>query len=243
MSIEGLSLPRIRVRGRSFMALIVAPELPTGTWFAALDEQLRGAADFFAERPIIADLAAIRGVGVDVALAALDGLAQRGLKLIGAEGVAPELIAGTRWDRLPTILYGHDAPRETSIAQPRATPDPPAAPAPEPRNPPSLLIDRPVRSGQTVLFEDGDVTVVGAVASGAEVIAGGSIHIYGALRGRAIAGLRTGAAARIFCRKLEAELVAVDRLYRTAERLDAGLRGRAVQIRRERNKLHVSALD
>jgi septum site-determining protein MinC len=249
MSIEALSLPRIRVRGRSFMALIVTPELPTGRWFAALDEQLRSAASFFAERPIIADLAVMLagGVGVDVALAALDGLARRGLKLIGAEGIEPELIAGTRWEQLPTILYGHDARRETEVAEPLAAaaappPAPPAAPLDAP-NPPSLLIDRPVRSGQSILFEDGDVIIVGAVASGAEVIAGGSIHIYGALRGRAIAGLRTGAAARIFCRKLEAELVAVDRLYRTAERLDPGLRGCAVQIRRERNALRVTALD
>jgi septum site-determining protein MinC len=247
MSIEALSLPRIRVRGRSFMALIVTPELPTGRWFAALDEQLRGAASFFAERPIIADLAVILagGVGVEVALAALDGLARRGLKLIGAEGIEPELIAGTRWEQLPTILYGHDAKRDANIAEPlAAASDPPAAaPAAPAQNPPSLLIDRPVRSGQSILFEDGDVTIVGAVASGAEVIAGGSIHIYGALRGRAIAGLRTGAAARIFCRKLEAELVAVDRLHRTAERLDPALRGRAVQIRRERSALRVSALD
>ena len=227
------------------MALIVAPELPTGTWFAALDAQMRAAADFFAERPIIADLAAILagGVGIDVALAALDGLTQRGLKLIGAEGVEPELIAGTRWEHLPTILYGHDAKREADVAQPTAAAaDPPEA-APKDTPPPSLLIDRPVRSGQSILFEDGDVTIVGAVASGAEVIAGGSIHIYGALRGRAIAGLKTGPSARIFCRKLEAELVAVDRLYRTAERLDPALRGRAVQIRRERNALKVSALD
>lgn len=231
------------------MALIVTPELPTGRWFAALDAQMRGAADFFAGRPIIADLAAMlaEGVGVDVALAALDGLAGRGLKLIGAEGIEPELIAGTRWGQLPTILYGHDTRREADVAQPLAEAvDPAAASPPAPtsaQSPPSLLIDRPVRSGQSILFEDGDVTIVGAVASGAEVIAGGSIHIYGALRGRAIAGLTTGPSARIFCRKLEAELVAVDRLYRTAERLDPALRGCAVQIRRERNALKVSALD
>ncbi len=82
-----------------------------------------------------------------------------------------------------------------------------------------------MRSGQSIVFEDGDVTIVGHVGSGAEVIAGGSIHIYGSLRGRAIAGLRTGAAARIFCRKLEAEMVGVDRLYRTAEHWGEGLHG------------------
>jgi septum site-determining protein MinC len=249
MSIEALSLPRIRVRGRSFMALIVTPETPSVRWFAALDEQLRCAASFFAERPVIADLSAMlaEGGGVEAALGVLDGLARRGLKLIGAEGVEPELIAGTRWEQLPTILYGHDTRRDANIAEPVTVVDdpqaaPPAVPTAAP-NPPSLLIDRPVRSGQSILFEDGDVIIVGAVASGAEVIAGGSIHVYGALRGRAIAGLQTGATARIFCRKLEAELVAVDRLYRTAERLDPALRGRAVQIRRERNALRVSALD
>ena len=61
------------------------------------------------------------------------------------------------------------------------------------------------------------MTVLGSVASGAEVIAGGSIHIYGTLRGRAIAGSTGNARARIFCRKLEAELLAIDGLYRTAE--------------------------
>jgi septum site-determining protein MinC len=106
-----------------------------------------------------------------------------------------------------------------------------------------MLIDRPVRSGQSIVFERGDVTVIGAIGSGAEVIAGGSIHVYGALRGRAIAGLRTGGSARIFCRKLEAELVAVDGLYRTAEHWGEGLHGRAVQIRRDGDALGLSALD
>jgi septum site-determining protein MinC len=99
-----------------------------------------------------------------------------------------------------------------------------------------------VRSGQSVIFEEGDITVVGAVASGAEVIAGGSIHVYGALRGRAIAGLKSGQGARIFCRKLEAELVGVDRLYRTAENWGAELHGRAVQVRCDRGALRLSTL-
>ena len=83
--------------------------------------------------------------------------------------------------------------------------------------PPSLLIDRSVRSGQSIAFEHGDITILGAVASGAEVVAGGSIHVYGALRGRAIAGLSGNRGARIFCRKLHAELVAIDGVYQTAE--------------------------
>ena len=91
------------------------------------------------------------------------------------------------------------------------------------------MIDEPVRSGQSVIFPSGDVTVIGSVASGAEVIAGGSIHVYGALRGRAVAGVAGNPRARIFCRRLEAELVAIDGFYRTADDMDAALRGRAVQ--------------
>ena len=74
------------------------------------------------------------------------------------------------------------------------------------------------------------MTVVGSVASGAEIIAGGSIHVYGTLRGRAIAGAIGDNRARIFCRKLEAELLAIDGLYRTADDMDAQFRGRAVQV-------------
>jgi len=247
VGVEAFSLPKIRMRGRSFMALILTPDPPAPAWLAALDEQIAAAASFFIGRPVIADLAPVfeSGGGLDEALAILDGLDARELRLIGLEGVEPAQIAGTRWERLPTILYGRETPREVQVAAPDAPAEPAPVDAPafaEP-GPPSLLIDRPVRSGQSILFEDGDVTVVGSVASGAEVIAGGSVHIYGALRGRAIAGLKTGDAARIFCRKLEAELVAVDRLYRTAEHWGAGLHGQAVQIRRDGGALRLSALD
>jgi septum site-determining protein MinC len=249
VGVEAFALPKIRVRGRSFLALVLAPEPPGPGWFAALDAHLAAAPGFFTGRPVIADLGPLLGGGgsLDEALIVLDGLAERELRLIGVEGVEPAQLAGTCWARLPTILYGHEAPREVKVEAPGdAAVDPPASPAPlaaaEP-GPPSLLIDRPVRSGQSIFFEDGDVTVVGSVASGAEVIAGGSIHVYGALRGRAIAGLRAGEAARIFCRKLEAELVAVDRLYRTAEHWGAALHGQAVQIRRDGGVLKLSALD
>jgi len=237
---EAMALPQIRIRGRNFMALVVAPEPPFGEWFAALDGQMRGAVGFFADRPVVADLAAVlEGVGQDAIVIALDGLADRGLRLIGVEGVRPPMLAGTRWERLPTNLHGRDVAQE-------ARPDPPATEGPAPPEPapsaPSLLIDRPVRSGQSIIFEEGDVTIVGPVASGAEVIAGGSVHVYGALRGRAIAGLKASG-ARIFCRKLEAELVGVDQLYRTAEHWGPELHGRAVQVRCDRGSLRLSALD
>jgi septum site-determining protein MinC len=102
-----------------------------------------------------------------------------------------------------------------------------------------LLIDNQVRSGQSVVFPDGDITIVGSVSSGAEIVAGGSIHVYGTLRGRAMAGINGNHTARIYCHKVEAELLAIDGYYRTAEQIDsssyagpmqAWLQGEVVQI-------------
>ena len=106
-----------------------------------------------------------------------------------------------------------------------------------------MLIQSPIRSGQSVNFPFGEVTVLGSVASGAEIVAGGSIHIYGALRGRAMAGSMGDARARIFCSRNEAELLAIDGYYQTAENMDASLRGRPVQVWLEAAGLNVAALD
>jgi septum site-determining protein MinC len=109
---------------------------------------------------------------------------------------------------------------------------------------PSLMLETPVRSGQTVAYPQGDIIVMGAVSSGAEIVAGGSIHVYGALRGRAIAGSAPGQTkARIFCRKLEAELLAIDGLYCTADTMDAKLRGKPVQAWLEGNAMMMAAFD
>ncbi len=233
-----LDLPQVRLRGRNVLALVLAPEFPMSDWFASFDRQLDGAPGFFAGRPIVVDLrATLAEGGPEAAPIVLDGLNARNLKLIGVDGVDAGVLAGTPWDRLATRLHGRDiavegpheeAPLEAKNAEPAPT---------------ALLIDRPVRSGQSIVFADGDVTIVGSVSSGAEVLAGGSIHVYGALRGRAIAGLKAGAGARIFCRKLEAELIGVDQLYRTAEHWGAGLHGRAVQVLCQRGSLQLSALD
>jgi septum site-determining protein MinC len=80
-----------------------------------------------------------------------------------------------------------------------------------------------------VVFPHGDITVLGSVASGAEVIAGGSIHIYGTLRGRAFAGSHGNERARIFCNKVEAELLAISGFYRTADDIEERLRSQPIQ--------------
>jgi septum site-determining protein MinC len=123
-------------------------------------------------------------------------------------------------------------------------PAPPVVAAPEPAShPATLLHDSPVRSGQSVIFPQGDVTIIGSVASGSEVVAGGSIHVYGTLRGRAIAGSTGNASARIFCNKLEAELIAIDGLYRTADEMDPQFRSRPVQVWLQGETMAMAALN
>ena len=107
----------------------------------------------------------------------------------------------------------------------------------------SLVIASSVRSGQTVEFPDGDVTVIGSVGSGAEIVAGGSIHVYGTLRGRAIAGSLGDQKARIFCQNLQAELLSIAGGYRLAENFDPKLRGRAIQAHLDGMGMALTPLD
>jgi len=134
------------------------------------------------------------------------------------------------------------AAREAA-AQPAAAKTPTAPTAKSAGGEPGLVQTAPVRSGQQVYAENRDLTVVTAVGAGAEVIADGSIHIYGALRGRALAGAQGNEKARIFCREFHAELVAIAGHYKVLEDLPRELRGKAVQIWLDNGQLNIAALD
>ncbi len=94
----------------------------------------------------------------------------------------------------------------------------------------TLVVEKPVRSGQRVYAQAGDLVLLAGVSSGAEVMAEGHIHAYGALRGRAMAGVSGNTEARIFCRELGADLVSIAGRYRVSEKLESRYLGRAVQI-------------
>jgi septum site-determining protein MinC len=113
--------------------------------------------------------------------------------------------------------------------------------APAPVN--SLLIDAPVRSGQLIVHPDGDVTIVGSVASGAEIVAAGSIHVYGTLRGRVLAGAYGNQRARIFCRRLDAELMAIDGHYIVADEIEPHLRKEPIQVWLEGDELKLLTMN
>ena len=240
---QGDTHPRIkiRVRGRSFLAFVLAPEPPLEAWLAELDAQLARSPGFFEARPVIIDFAAITSAeqGADTLL---EDLEKRGMSVIDVEHAAA--VPGADPWRRP-LVGGRNA-GEIEVGDSERTPAPAGdgsleASLDTPQET-SLVVAEPVRSGQSVLFIKGDVTIVGSVASGAEVLAGGSIHIYGALRGRAVAGAIGSSNARIFCRQFEAELVSIDGFYMTADDMDPALRGRAVQIRLVGDAIIVSPL-
>jgi septum site-determining protein MinC len=230
----------IRFRGRSFLAFALTPEPPVADWLSELDKWTRNSPGFFAGKAVILDLAAVT-LSESAILHLIDQLAGRGIRIMGLEGVDPSGLG----PKLPPVLAGGRPGGEPLDSKPAESAAPPAASsAPPPRQEPvTLLVESPVRSGQSVIFPHGEVTVLGSVASGAEIVAGGSIHVYGTLRGRAMAGSSGDSRARIFCSRNEAELLAIDGYYHTAENMDASLRGRPVQVWLAGAELNIAVMD
>ncbi|TWT21337.1 septum site-determining protein MinC [Luteimonas marina] len=140
-------------------------------------------------------------------------------------------------------VAGDAAPAAPAPRASEAPPPPAAAKAPPAGGEPGTIQTAPVRSGQQVYAENRDLTVLSAVGAGAEVIADGSIHIYGPLRGRALAGAQGNEKARIFCRAFHAELVAVAGHYKVLEDIPKELHGKPVQVWLDHEELKIAALD
>jgi septum site-determining protein MinC len=224
----------LRFRGRSYVAFVFAPVVPIAGWLEEIDATLARSPGFFVGKPVVLDLS-----GVDLSQAAIAhliaSLAERNIRVLGIEGVSAELITAA----MPPLLTGG---RVCAVEQSEPADQPASKPVEMPQ-PKSLLLETPVRSGQSIVFADGDVTVLGSVGSGAEIVAGGSIHIYGTLRGRAMAGVNGNSAARIYCQKIEAELLAIDGYYRTAEDINETLRNRPIQAWLDGNMMRISPLN
>lgn len=220
------------------MAVVLAPELPIANWLEELDALARRSPAFFVGRPLMLDITAVQMEKDDLA-SLISELNDRKMRIIGIEGADPAMLG---FGFPPPLRGGRpigDIEPEPEGAAASETP----AENPQQKLEKSLLIDTPVRSGQSIIFPEGDVTVVGSVASGAEIIAGGSIHVYGTLRGRALAGSIGNPKARIYCRKLDAELLAIDGLYKTADDMDTQLRGKPVQAWLNGDAIIIAGMD
>ncbi len=232
------SRPKLRLAGRSFLAFVLEPSAPVADWLADLDDVARKSAAFFANRPVILDLSTFRPDKADAELL-LESLKVRAIRVIAVEGIDPDMLGPA----LAPLAAGVPSakviefPGAEEPGEPAAKPEPPAAART------SMVVDRPIRSGQSIYFPDGDLTVVGSVSSGAEVIAGGSIHVYGALRGRAVAGALGDENARIVCSRFHAELVAIDGNYMAAEDAPGKLGGKPVHIRLQGGSLITQILE
>lgn len=163
--------------------------------------------------------------------AVLDALRQVGMQPLGVCGDALAEAA----HRIGLALLPPDSGRASRGSN--------GAAAPATVRKPPRMVHEPVRGGQQIYVADGELIVLNTVSAGAEVMADGCVHIYGTLRGRAMAGVRGDESARIFCRRFEPELVAIAGVYAVAEQLHGELHGKPVQVYLREGSLRIERLD
>jgi septum site-determining protein MinC len=218
--------------------------------FQSIADKVAQAPNFFRHAPVIIDLQ-------DMAASPPFNIAELGRRLrqhqlvpIGVQNATEEQIKAATNAGLSVFPEGRKAPLATPTEAPAAARSASghehrevsrqSEPATAARS--ALVVTQPVRSGQRIYAHGTDLVVLSSISPGAELLADGHIHVYGALRGRALAGVSGDTRARIFCRSLEAELVSVAGYWRVREDLPDGLIGKAVQIALEGERLGVEAL-
>jgi septum site-determining protein MinC len=219
-----------------------------------LEERFGKGFNPFDSDPIVIDLSGVREAGGSIDFAELS-------QLLRAHRMQPIAVKGGTPEQMQAALEAGltEAP-ETAAPPPRPEPAPPrsSAPSPAPTPPetperpetpvaapsaPTVILDRPLRSGQQIYARGADLVVLGVVNVGAEVIADGNIHVYAPLRGRAIAGARGNASARIFSTNMEPQLVSIAGTYRTTETaLPDDILGKPAQVRLDGERLVFEAL-
>ena len=233
-----VGIASVRVRSRDPAALQ-----------AALEVRVREAPQLFARAPVVVDLSFLSPYPEDDAVnAMLDAVRAAGMLPVGfaygdSETEALSLRLGlpliakfrAAYERSERNAASGDAAAPAATA---ASPEPATAAASAPTA--ALQHHGSVRTGQQVYARGCDLVVVGSVANGAEALADGNIHVYGALRGRAFAGALGDKAARIFCSEFRAEIVSIAGHYRVFEELPKEFAGRAVQIWLEQDKLRIA---
>jgi septum site-determining protein MinC len=210
----------------------------------AMDERFGATPDLFDGEPVVIDLTHLASLDMAIDFAGLIALMQRyKLKPVAvrgasikqaqaarAAGLAEAPDAGAAPARVETVVKEvirevvREVPVEVQVEVPTAAT--------------TMIIDKPLRSGQQVYAKGGDVIITAIVNHGAEIIADGSIHVYAPLRGKAIAGARGNTQARIFATCMEPELLSIAGTYRTTDNpLPASVRGKPAQIRLEGERL------
>ena len=227
-----------RLVGRSHVLFVLTPQPPIAFWLTELDAWVQRSQGFFEGKPIVLDLSQV-SLAKPEFIALIAELKKRNIPVVAVDGVDSSLLD----PNLPPLMSSNTRSSEMIKVADVSHADTQVTAEDHPSKLTSLVIEKPVRSGQSIVCKNGDVTVLGSIASGAEVIAGGSIHIYGTLLGRAMAGVAGNAQARIFCRNFNPELVAIDGTYATVDDAPSHLCGRPVQAWLEQDSLHLRELD
>ena len=191
-------------------------------FFPRLATMLSLAPGFYRNAPIVLDLSAT-GLKPPCDLVAFCArLRDLGITPVGVQR------ANAAWERAANAAHlpAFPAGRAAAAQAAQSAPGTPAARAASG----TRIVAEPVRSGRQIYAHKGDLIVLGPVSHGAELLADGHIHVYGPLRGRALAGMSGDKSARIFCRAMDAELVSVTGVYMVNEQLDGGLIGKPAQV-------------
>lgn len=249
--------PTFQLRGGSFTMMVLKLHDPASPdFFAQLEAKIAQAPGFFRDAALVLDLDELAGPLDFKDFTAR--LRRHGLHPVGTQGGSDALQADARAAGLAVLPPGRAAavgnqsgnqPDATQVsraaaarAQFRGEPAPPAVSGPHGAARPALMITEPVRSGRQIYAAQGDLIVTGSVSAGAELVADGSIHVYGRLSGRALAGMSGERTARIFCQSLDAELLSIAGLYRVSEDIDKSMLKKPVQIFLDRDFLQIAPL-
>lgn len=211
-----------------------------------LRDKISQAPGFFKDTPLIISLEKYQGLDSELDFFKIIGTCRRNhIHVIGVRGGNDDQRRLARGAALALLPGSGQRDRAHETDQPTAaeaeTAPAPSASAGDP--PPARIISQPVRSGQQIHAPDGDLVILAPVQAGAEVLAAGNIHVYGPLRGRALAGIHGAESARIFCQSLEAELVSIAGHYKISEDLQDNGWKSAVQIQLRDDLLVVTPLD
>ena len=222
-----------QLRGGSFTLMVLRLTDPgSDDFLSRLGDKVRQAPNFFRNAPLVLDLDGLPGNEL-VDFADLKArLREHGLIALAVQGGIHRHQESALRAGLPLVPAAGRSTRldtATTAAPGRPAPTPTPRPA-EPASRPAMVINEPVRSGRQIYAPGGDLVVTAMVSAGAELLADGHIHVYGALRGRALAGLAGDANARIFCLSLEAEMVSIAGLYRVNEDIPPAIFKKPAQI-------------
>ncbi len=209
-----------------------------------LEQKVKQAPEFFKNAPLVIDLGQLAAKATIDFEPVIDQIKHLGITPIGIRGGDAAQNSAAQSLGLALLADARPAPPDNKPPVPKkeSKPAKQASKSEMPARSTALLVTQPVRSGQRVYAVDNDLIVLAAVSPGAEVMADGNIHIYGVLRGRALAGVKGNTDTRIFCQDLQAELIAISGHYQISEGIEDNFRGKPVQIRLSDSSLMIEEI-